>query len=543
MNPVDSGGDIQSHHSGSCNAQFCFCSAHSGDPPGRNVDSVGRSVHRFENIPCFYSNVDSLPNKLFELKARIGSCIQKPLVIGLTEVKPKNFRFHLQHSEIQLEGYQLFTNIDEHHIGRGVALYIHNSLHCSQFTPSTVFEESVWVTLNLVGRDSLLIGCIYRSDSGTDANNLHLLDLIDEIGKTNFSHKLLMGDFNLPNINWRTGTVSNAASFDGRFTEQLRDSYLFQHVDRPTRARGNNMPHILDLVLTNEEDMISQVEYASPIGKSDHCVIQFPFKCYTERTQSHRVKFYYDKGDYDSMRAEAANVDWDTVLTDSGVQEQWGTIKRTLIGYQNTYVPHSSPSTHCSSKRRNQNGRHFAPDQKCIRLIKHKHRLWTRYLETRDGQKYTEYCRVRNQVRSQTRKLAKIREQEIAREAKNNPKKFWQFINQRLKTKSGIPDLRCSTNTNGRGNFAVTDVEKAEVLSDFFSSVQAKEKTASLDLNRLPLTSPMTDEPLSNGEVLKYLQSIKTCKSPGPDGIHPRIIYELAQQICVPITKLFLMRV
>ena len=127
-----------------------------------------------------------------------------------------------------------------------------------------------------------------------------------------------------------------------------------------------------------------------------------------------------------------------------------------------------------SSKRRNQNGRHFAPDQKFIRLIKHKHRLWTRYLETRDGQKYTEYCRVRNQVRSQTRKLAKIREQEIAREAKNNPKKFWQFINQRLKTKSGIPDLRWSTNINGRGNFAVTDVEKAEVLSDFFSVSKQK---------------------------------------------------------------------
>ena len=109
----------------------------------------------------------------------------------------------------------------------------------------------------------------------------------------------------------------------------------------------------------------------------------------------------------------------------------------------------------------------------------------------------------------------------------------------RLKTKSGIPDLKCTTNVNGRGNFTVTDVEKAEVVSDFFSSVQAKDETTSLDLNRLPLTSPMTDELLTNDEVLKYLKRIKTSKSPGPDGIHPRIIYELPQQICVPITKLF----
>ena len=39
----------------------------------------------------------------------------------------------------------------------------------------------------------------------------------------------------------------------------------------PTRARAQNEPHILDLVLTDNE-IIDDIEYLSPLGKSDHAV-------------------------------------------------------------------------------------------------------------------------------------------------------------------------------------------------------------------------------------------------------------------------------
>jgi hypothetical protein len=43
----------------------------------------------------------------------------------------------------------------------------------------------------------------------------------------------------------------------------------------PTRWRGSDTPHILDLIITNEENMISDIEYQSPLGKSDHCMMKF----------------------------------------------------------------------------------------------------------------------------------------------------------------------------------------------------------------------------------------------------------------------------
>ncbi len=62
-----------------------------------------------------------------------------------------------------------------------MALYVHSSSQASPFNPATEFEESMWVTVNLADGDSLVIGCVYKSDSGSDENNSRLIDLFKEI--------------------------------------------------------------------------------------------------------------------------------------------------------------------------------------------------------------------------------------------------------------------------------------------------------------------------------------------------------------------------
>ena len=97
-----------------------------------------------------------------------------------------------------------------------------------------------------------------------------------------YSHLLITGDFNYPKIDWTTWSTDsdNLLDMNNQFIEAMRDSFLFQHVSLPTRARLNNSPNLLDLVLTNEEGMISNLEIHSPLGKSDHGIIYFDFQCY-----------------------------------------------------------------------------------------------------------------------------------------------------------------------------------------------------------------------------------------------------------------------
>ena len=50
-----------------------------------------------------YSNADAIMNKRTELEALVE--IHKPEIISITEAKPKNCRFEIQPSEVQLSGY------------------------------------------------------------------------------------------------------------------------------------------------------------------------------------------------------------------------------------------------------------------------------------------------------------------------------------------------------------------------------------------------------------------------------------------------------
>jgi hypothetical protein len=66
----------------------------------------------------------------------------------------------------------------------------------------TRYEECIFVKVKLNNQDNLLVGLAYRSPSGSgeSENNINLLKLINEATGSEFSHLLMMGDFNLPNI-------------------------------------------------------------------------------------------------------------------------------------------------------------------------------------------------------------------------------------------------------------------------------------------------------------------------------------------------------
>ena len=94
--------------------------------------------------------------------------------------------------------------------GRGCAIYVKNNIQ-AEANPvefNSKFQESVWISVKLVGGDELLVGCNYRSSSGTDENNEYLLKLLNEVNKAKYSHVLIMGDFNFEKINWNTWSTS-----------------------------------------------------------------------------------------------------------------------------------------------------------------------------------------------------------------------------------------------------------------------------------------------------------------------------------------------
>ena len=74
-------------------------------------------------------------------------------------------------------------------------------------------------------------------------------------------------------------------------------------------------------------------------------------------------------------------------------------------------------------------------------------------METREGEKYREYCKTRKKIKSLIRKAKVEQEKSLARNAKENPKKFCEYAKSKMKVRQGIPDLDIP-GTEGPGNTA-----------------------------------------------------------------------------------------
>ena len=132
---------------------------------------------------------------------------------------------------------------------------------------------------------------------------------------------------NYKNINWQSwSTISdNTQSKENKFIECLRDNFLFQHVNNPTRGRGSDTPHLLDLVITNIERMVTDIEHMSPLGKSDHSILSLKLSCYSKINTYNKTKIYYDKADYDTIKNELNDAEWINNIQNNqeDINKQW----------------------------------------------------------------------------------------------------------------------------------------------------------------------------------------------------------------------------
>jgi hypothetical protein len=483
------------------------------------------NVNRYQNLLCFYTNADSIVNKRAELQVVIAQ--HAPDIICITEYAPKNS--NIAESELQVEGYDMFLNSNAYK--RGVLIYVKKLLQASpsEVTNLCDFDENIWCEINLAGSDRLLIGCIYRSPNSDMINNAKLVSCLRKVcSEKKYTHLLLCGDFNIPEINWIDETTpANTTHLAFTFMECLRDCFLYQHVRQPTHFRGDQQANVLDLILSNEESMISDVSYGAPLGKSHHVSLTFNFKCYIDKPKKLRKSFKYDKGNYTEMRSNISEYNWEDDFEGKSCEECWNMFQVRVQSEMDKHIPKVTV-------RAAKPGQPLWMNRNALTKVKKKTQAFKRYLQTREGVDYLQYARARNQARWECRKAEKDFERKIAMEAKQNPKAFFNYAKSKMKTKTSVSELERQD-----GSKVSEDSDKAEVLNDFFSSVFTRE-----DMSNMPdfpdrfFNETLTELHITRDMVLKKLEQLKPSKSPGPDGLHPRVAKELAEVLSGPLATI-----
>ncbi|KFQ42374.1 hypothetical protein N333_07813, partial [Nestor notabilis] len=165
----------------------------------------------------------------------------------------------------------------------------------------------------------------------------------------------------------------------------------------------------------------------------------------------------FKRADFGLFRNLLSKVPWDIVLEGRGAQDCWLIFKDHLLKAQEHCIP---TKRKCGRRAR----RPPRMDKELLRKLRGKKEAYRRW---KQGQAtWGVYRNVVREARDQVRKAKAQLELNLARDVKNNRKGFYRYIANKRQTRDNVGPLQKLS-----GGLATLDLEKAEVLNDFFASV------------------------------------------------------------------------
>ena len=229
------------------------------------------------------------------------------------------------------------------------------------------------------------------------------------------------------------------------------------------------------------------------------------------------------------MKANLSQVNWNKLFNGKNTEQSWSNFKSILLENARKHIPKSKINTSFKNPPLWMN--HTAKQ-----AIKVKKKTWRKYTSHQTLWSAKKYYEARNSCANQIRAIKKKFEKKIVMEAKSDPKSFWKYVKSQTKYNESIPKLQ-----KVDGTFVETDLDKAEVMNLFFSSVFTKDDASNPHLPDRQFNSTLSYVSCTIDDVLVELSKLNTNKSAGPDELHPRLLYELRNEIALPLHHIFML--
>jgi len=188
-----------------------------------------------------------------------------------------------------------------------------------------------------------------------------------------------------------------------------------------TATRDNS---ILNLVISREPDLVSNVSVIENLGNSDHNMVKFTVHHISSVKSSKIHHRDYSRGNYQQINNYLSTVDWSSLMSGS-VNECWTQFKQIVLDLEQKYIP-LKPTTRIA--------KHKWMTHKALWLVRRKHRIYTRY-------KDKQHPAVKKANKDACKELRRARqkfERKLAQNIKSDNKSFFAYVRVKQKPRFSL---------------------------------------------------------------------------------------------------------
>jgi len=420
-------------------------------------------------------------------------------------------------SEILPTGFAIYRK-DRGSRGGGVLLAVRDDI-TSKILPSPANIEMLTVKVELP--QTLIFCVVYLTPNPTVSL---IQSLSSHLHQFQSSNVVLLGDYNLPEINWDT-LCGNSAVADA-FCDTCFEHNLSQLISCPTHIHGNT----LDLILTNNDDLVDHIS-ATPTDslpfKSDHYAITFKLSITRPQSTENVCQNVYDfsKADFPSMNDYLSNSTILNCLFLTDVEAIWHMIKSIIHETMMLFIPRIQIHSKQYPKWFTRDLRH---QLKCLHTLRRKNKR-SPTAHNANRLSHAEDLFQENVAAAKSSYETSL----ITNYVNSSNPAIYRYIRTFTKSASIPPTIHFESTT------ASSDASRANLFNQYFYSVFTAPSTTphppSASLHPNTLNSLVFTE----DEVYSVLSQLDPNKATGIDTISPKILKYCAFTLTRPLCHLF----
>ena len=406
-----------------------------------------RSGNISNSITFRFSNIVSIFNKSASVKVFCSAAD----ITGLVETR--DCEEYTDNKFANLTSFNIFRRARNRH-GGGVAIVVKKALKA--FRRPDLEHPDLEVLFVDITLANIVVCVFYSPPGGVRDTTVKFIEHIRSLHHHIIQRLVIMGDFNLPDINWEHNTAELSHS---RALLNGSSEFSFkQVVNFPTRLRN-----ILDLVFLPVSMPYTSLEAISPpTEKCDHTAIQFRalIKKRNARLVT-RQQWKFDDHFNSQFQQELINIDWHFLFAGKSPTEQAKLLESTVISVARKY--HRLVSV----KQRFGQLNYPAFVTRAIDRRDYAFRKWKGCKD--ESQKDRLRLRWRLLSRKADLKARQYQQHHVmqAATATRDPKKFWRIVKKAVDVQSVPPLWNIAS-----GVFECDDINKANLLNRWFVSCQ-----------------------------------------------------------------------